>query len=94
MNSDLRSSKGWRNHKKHGPIVVIEAEIFAVSYLSSTSTFNKRNLTLYHLVIDSLFAGDDQVKPILAVLKALRLCFNAFVAVQHVQNAVLCVSEE
>lgn len=95
LNSDLRNSKGWRNcKKKHGLIVVIDAEMFAVSYLSSTSTFNKRNLTLYHLVIDSLFTGDDQVKPILAVLKTLRLCFNAFVAVQHVQNAVLCVSEE
>lgn len=52
------------------------------------------SLTLQHLVIDSLFAGDDQVKLILAVLKALWLQFDALVAVQHVQNAVLCVSEE
>lgn len=74
--------------------MVIEVVFFVVSDLSFTATFNIRNLTLHHLVIDSLFTGDDQVEPVLAVLKALRLCFNAFVAVQHVQNAVLCVSEE
>lgn len=30
-------------------------------------------LTLQHLVIDSLFTGDDQVKSVFAVLKALWL---------------------
>lgn len=50
-------------------------------------------LTLQHLVVDSLFTGDDEVKSVLAVLKALRLGFNSLIAVQHVQDAILCVSE-
>lgn len=52
-----------------------------------------RRLTFYHLVIDSLFTGDDQVKLVLAVLESLRFRFDALVAVQHVQDAILCVSE-
>lgn len=50
-------------------------------------------LTLQHLVVDPLFTGDDQVKSVLAVLKALGLGFNSLIAVQHVQDAILCVSE-
>lgn len=50
-------------------------------------------LTLQHLVVDSLFTGDDEVKSVLAVLKALWLGFNSLIAVQHVQDAILCVSE-
>lgn len=50
-------------------------------------------LTLQHLVVDSLFTGDDEVKSVLAALKALRLGFNSLIAVQHVQDAILCVSE-
>lgn len=60
----------------------------------SEKTFVIRSLTFYHLVIHSFFTGDDQVKLILAVLEALWFWFDAFVAVQHVQDAILCVSEE
>lgn len=49
-------------------------------------------LTLQHLVIDSLFTGDDQVKFVFAVLKALWFWFNTLVAVQHVQDTILCIS--
>lgn len=63
-------------------------------YPFSDYTFIMRSLTLQNLVIDSLFTCDDQVKLLLAALKALWLWFDALVAVQHVQDAILCVSKE
>lgn len=62
-------------------------------FREETIYFSAQVLTLQHLIIDSLFTGDDQVKLVLAELEALWLCFDALVPVQHVQDAILCVSE-
>lgn len=66
----------------------------SLSFPSAQRYILMRDLTLQHLVIDPLLTGDDQVELVLAVLKALWFWFDALVAVQHVQDAVLCVSEE
>lgn len=52
------------------------------------------SLTLQHLVIHSLLTGDHQVKLVLTVLETFRSCLDALVALQHVQDAVLCISED
>lgn len=52
------------------------------------------HLTLQHLVVHSLLAGDDQVELVLTVLKTLRSRLDALIALQHVQDAILCISEE
>lgn len=44
------------------------------------------------MVVHSLLTGDDKVESVLAVLKSLWLGFDALVSVQHVQDAILCVS--
>ena len=49
--------------------------------------------TFYHLVVDSLLTRDHDVELLGAVLESLRLGFDAPVSVQHVQDAVLCISE-
>lgn len=45
----------------------------------------------HHLVVHSLFAGEDQVEYILAVLEPFWLGLDSLVSLQHAQNAVLRV---
>ena len=50
-----------------------------------------RRLTLENLVIDALFAANDNIKLVGALLEPLWTGLDAPVAVQHVQQAVLSV---
>lgn len=45
----------------------------------------------HHLVVDTLFTGDDEIEEILAVLEPLWPRLDAFVGIEHVQDAILGV---
>jgi hypothetical protein len=53
---------------------------------------NRSEHTFAHSVEASLFAGDDDVSDVFALVPPLRSKFNTPIAVQHVQNAVCIVS--
>ena len=49
-------------------------------------------LTFNNSVIYSLLGGEDDIKLFVSVLEAFRPAFDPPVPVQHVQDAILCVS--
>ena len=49
--------------------------------------------TFEDLVVDALLARDDHVKVLLHFLKLLWVRFDASVSIEHVQDAILCISK-
>lgn len=91
--SGLETNKDTEEEEKGQTLKTLPCEVEMTRIWNLKKEEASSCLTLQHLVVDSLFTGDDQVKSVLAVLKALRLGFNSLIAVQHVQDAILCVSE-